>query len=168
MAAEEFRRELRQRRKDRHWSQARLARESGVSTPMIAKYEAAKVTSPGRHNVICLAQALGWDVDTALALVGEGPLSDDERALMPVRDRKAELDRLWVRLPARQQAAIADLVVALVEPQGPGLVVPGPRVTEGPDPAASHRSRVDRGPVDPNHNNDGAPHPVNGGSVDGR
>lgn len=84
MTVEDFGKALLRRRTLRRWSRAQLQERSGVSESSISNYEVGKegrFQQPGRYTVIDLASAFGdWDIDEALALVGEEPLSEEERA----------------------------------------------------------------------------------------
>lgn len=100
----------------------------------IAAYEAAKVVNPGRKNIVRLALALNWPAgpDAALKLVDEDPLTAQEREFLPVPvDLFDEVTRVWPQLSPRLQAAIAELLRAICEPQGPMV----------PDPAAGRLSK---------------------------
>lgn len=151
VGAEDFGHLLRRRRDARRWSQPELARRSGVPKGTIAAYEAAKVVNPGRANVVSLALALDWPngPDAALAMVGEGPLSAEERQFLPAPvDLFDEVTQVWPDLSPRLQAALTELLRAICEPHGP----------MGPDPANRGRSRTIGTPQEPTKENGPADH----------
>jgi transcriptional regulator with XRE-family HTH domain len=138
MGAEDFGHLLRRHRTVRRWSQPELARRAGVPKGTIVAYEAARVVKPGRANVVSLALALDWPggPDAALALVGEGPLSAEERQFLPAPvDLFDDVTRIWSQLSPRLQAAVVELLNAICEPQGPANPA-------GSDPAARSRSKT--------------------------
>lgn len=108
----------------------------------IRKYEAGQIDGPGRGNVTALAAAVDWPggLDVALALVGEGPLSAEERRFLPAPvDLFGEVTKIWPQLSPRLQAAITEMLRAICEPHG----------VAGPDPANRGRSKTISTPHEP-------------------
>lgn len=108
--------ELRQRRG--RMSRSKLARLSGVSESQIGNLETQGAT-PTRWTVIALAGSIpGWEVDDALRLVDEPPLTAGERAeLAALTSPREQLDRLLDDLPASQVYGLLVLVRSVVNPQ---------------------------------------------------
>lgn len=70
------------------WSQRELARRCGVSDPLINRYESGQ-SDPSASNLKLIAEALSVSADYLLGLsddprgqMGDGQLSDDERAVL--------------------------------------------------------------------------------------
>lgn len=122
MTAKDFGAELRKRRKLRRWSQRMLSERSGVSASSIANYEVGRqgrFQQPGRDTVVDLVKPFGnWDIDEALAVVGEPPLTDEEREalLRPAQPKSgvslADLARYWDDIPEQEREALLILAAA--------------------------------------------------------
>lgn len=103
-------------------AQSKLAILSGVSKSTIERLETKRGDAPklGRYQAVDLAAALGWDINEALKVLGEDPLSDRERAdLESETARRAKLDRLWPYLAPRQQHTLVELIAAMVTEDAP-------------------------------------------------
>lgn len=109
-AAEDFGRELERRRKHLRWSRRTLEKRSGVSESYISRLE-REFPTPGRYVIVDIAMAMeradGWTVDAALRLMGESPLTADERAVA-VRSGKpapdlASLSAYWQHMSDRDR-----------------------------------------------------------------
>jgi len=132
MGQAEFADQVRERRG--RLAQNKLAVLSGVSKSTIERLETKRGDAPkiGRYQAIDLAAALGWDVDEALGVLGEDPLSDRERAeLESAGTRRAKLDRLWPYLAPRQQHALVELIAAMVTEDAPETPPPTNRPPVG-------------------------------------
>jgi transcriptional regulator with XRE-family HTH domain len=155
MGQAEFADELKEQRG--RLSRAKLAILSGVSESTIERLETKRGDAPklGRYQAIDLASALGWDINEALKILGEGPLSARERTeLESEKARRVKLDRLWLDLTARQQHSLVEMVASMVVEDAPQTPAPGghreTRVTPGsgtvpklPDPRDKGESGSD-------------------------
>lgn len=82
---------LRETRESREFSQAGLARRSGVSKATISRYERGEIADPGVNTLVSLAKALGEKLDDVSAPVSPSvaPNPEAERALWEALDKRS-------------------------------------------------------------------------------
>lgn len=101
-------------------SQEALAARAGVSKSTVFRLGKPGQSAPSRTMAIDLAHAVGVDVDEALALLGYGPVSDAERALLsPAGDPWLELEALRSSLTVSRLWALVHVARSMVDPAAP-------------------------------------------------
>jgi len=86
---------------------------------------------PSRKHAMDLADAVGWDVNEALALLDYDPLTAIEREFLDTTGLRARLDTLWPRLTREQRRALVTLAATVVFKHAPSST-PDPRPTGHP------------------------------------